>query len=58
MNNKKFDYGDFLIEYRLEKNGILLFLKKKITDIEIAIKEANTLKDKGYYDVLIKMNEK
>jgi hypothetical protein len=54
----KFELGDFIIEYRHIPNGILYFLDKTITDVEEAIKESNKLKDKGYSDVLIKINKK
>lgn len=55
MKNK-FDYGNYIIEYRKEKNGPLHFLKKKIEELDEALRESNKLKDLGYYDVLIKLN--
>lgn len=56
--NNKFDYGDFTIEYRKERDGLLNFLKKKIVNIDDALKESNKLKDLGYHDILIKKVEK
>ncbi len=53
---KKFDYGGFLIEYRMIRNGELQFLKKKITDTEMALVEAEKLKNLGYHDVKIVRN--
>lgn len=53
-----YDYGNFCIEYRKEKNGFLYFLKKKILNIDDAMKESNKLKDMGYHDILIKKVEK
>lgn len=50
----KFNYGNYIIEYRITKNEPLSFLKKSIDDIESALKEADALKDKGYHDVLIR----
>lgn len=57
-NTKKFDYGRFLIEYRNDSGGPLFFVKKKIDDIDVAMKEANMLKDRGYSDVMIRQNVK
>lgn len=54
---KKFNYGNFLIEYRIERGGLLSFLKKNIKDSEEALKEANKLKDLGYHDVQIRRND-
>lgn len=54
----KFDYGNYIIEYRRDKNGFLFFLEKRILDIDDALKESNKLKDKGYHDVMIKKYEK
>ena len=54
----KQDFGNFTIEYRKERNGLLHFLMKKILNIEDALKESDKLKDMGYYDVLIKKLEK
>jgi hypothetical protein len=51
---KNFDYGDYTIEYRKEKNGDLHFLKVRITDLDKALKECHKLRDLGYHDVLIK----
>lgn len=52
----EFDYGNFIIEYREEKNGPLLFHKMKITDVDTALREAAILNDKIMHDVLIKVN--
>jgi hypothetical protein len=52
--NTNFDYGDFIIEYRTIAGGHLLFVKKRITDLDVALKECNRLKGLGYHDVLIK----
>lgn len=54
---KKFEYGEYIIEYRKVENGFLSFLQKKINDIDTALKESQKLKDLGYHDVLIKRNE-
>lgn len=51
---QKFDYGDYIIEYRKDKNGFLYFLEKRIFDIDEALKESDKLKDLGYHDVMIK----
>lgn len=58
MKNNKFDYGNFCIEYRKERDGFLNFLKKRIMTTDDALKESDKLKDLGYYDVLIKKIEK
>jgi hypothetical protein len=58
MKDKNFDYGDFVLEYRHEKGGQLFFLRKKVTDLEVALKEANSLKDRGFHDVLLKINDR
>lgn len=50
----KFDYGRFRIEYRFDRDGVLLFLQKKIDNVDDALREANDLNDKGYHDVLIR----
>jgi len=55
MKKEKFDYGNFRIEYRHEKNSALIFLKKKIDDLDSALKEADKLKNLGYHDVMIKL---
>lgn len=52
--NKKFDYGDYIIEYRLSQFGPLCFSKKKTVDVDNALKEASRLKDLGHYDVKIR----
>jgi hypothetical protein len=53
MKNK-FNYGNYIISYRKEKDGLLHFLTKKIDALEDALKEHHKLQDLGYYDVLIK----
>ncbi len=53
-----FDYGNYVIEYRKEKGGYLFFLKKKIEDVDNALKECHKLQDLGYHDVLITKHEK
>lgn len=50
-----FDYGAYIVEYREEKDGPLKFLRKKITDLDVVLNEANRLKDAGNHDVLIKL---
>jgi hypothetical protein len=55
---ENFNYGDFLLEYRKEKNGLLHILKKKINDLDMALKESHKLQDLGYHDVKIFKNEK
>lgn len=52
-----FDYGKFLIEYRISKEGSLKFLRKKILDVDQALVEAGRLKDTGHHDVLIKKKD-
>lgn len=55
MNNtKNFDYGNYIISFRKEKDGLLHFLKKKIATLDEALKEHHKLQDLGYHDVLIK----
>jgi hypothetical protein len=51
---KQFDYGNYIISYRKEKDGLLHFLKKKIDNLDDALKEHHKLQDLGYHDVLIK----
>jgi hypothetical protein len=50
---KNFQYGEYVIEYRTENNGELKFLKKRINDLDIAMKECARLRDMGYADVTI-----
>lgn len=56
-NNKAFDYGDYIVEYRLKKDEPVSFLRKKINTVDAAMKEADELKGKGYHDVLIRTNK-
>ena len=56
--NKKFDYGNYLIEYRNDNGSPLRFLREKVMDIDTAMRKANKLKDSGYYDVTIRQNER
>jgi hypothetical protein len=51
-----FDYGQYRIEYRTVRDGELRFLKKKITDLQIAFKESSKLRDLGYDDVIVRTN--
>lgn len=51
---KQFDYGNYIISYRKEKDGLLHFLKKKIDNLDDALREHHKLQDLGYHDVLIK----
>lgn len=53
----KFNYGDYIIEYRVSKTEPISFLRKSINDIDSALREADTLKNKGYHDVLIRTNK-
>lgn len=53
----KFNYGDYIIEYRVTKTEPISFLKKSINDIDSALREADALKNKGYHDVLIRTNK-
>lgn len=53
---KPFDYGQYRIEYRTVRNGELRFLKKKITDLQVALNESSKLKDLGYDDVIVRTN--
>ena len=57
MKEKKFNYGNYLIEYRKSKDGLLHILKKKIDDVDNALKESYKLKDLGYHDVKIIKND-
>lgn len=50
-----FDYGAYIVEYREVKDGPLRFLRKKLTDLDAVLLEANKLKDAGNHDVLIKL---
>lgn len=54
---KKFDYGKFRIEFRVEKDGELRLLKKKIDSVDQALKETEILRDCGYSDVKIINNK-
>jgi hypothetical protein len=56
-HNGKFNYGEYIIEYRVTKTEPISFLKKIIKDIDSALREADTLKNKGYHDVLIRTNK-
>ena len=47
-----------MVEYRINQGGELRFLKKKIDDLDDALKEASKLRDMGYSDVMIRKNEK
>jgi hypothetical protein len=51
---EKFNYGNYIISYRKEKDGLLHFLTKRIDTLEDALKEHHKLQDLGYHDVLIK----
>jgi hypothetical protein len=51
---EKFNYGNYIISYRKEKDGLLHFLTKRIDTLENALKEHHKLQDLGYHDVLIK----
>jgi hypothetical protein len=51
---KNFNYGKYILEYRPIKNGELKFLKKKIDDVDTAMKEAAKLRDLGYDSVTIR----
>jgi len=54
--NSKFNYGKYIIEYRLTKNEPISFLRKKIDNVELAMQESDKLKNKGCHDVLIRTN--
>lgn len=56
-NTKTFNYGAYIIEYRVNKEEPISFLKKKIDNIDTAMSEADSLKNKGYHDVLIRVNK-
>lgn len=56
-HKSKFNYGEYIIEYRVTKTEPISFLKKIIKDIDSALREADTLKNKGYHDVLIRTNK-
>ena len=53
----KFDYGEYIVSFRKERDGLLHFLKKKIDTLDSALKEHKKLQDSGYHDVLIKKNK-
>ena len=50
---KTFIYGKYVLEFRPSKDGELKFLKKKIDDVDTAMKEAAKLRDLGYDGVMI-----
>lgn len=52
--NDKFDYGEYIVSFRKERDGLLHFLKKKIDTLDSALEEHRKLQDLGYHDVLIK----
>lgn len=52
-----FDYGEYIISFRKERDGLLQFLKKKINTLDSALEEHRKLQDLGYHDVLIKKNK-
>lgn len=54
---EKFNYGEFLVEYRKAKDGLLHILKKKIDSVDAALQESHKLQDLGYHDVRILKNE-
>lgn len=56
-NKNKFDYGEYLIEYRTDRFAPLSILKKTINSVDDAVKESDSLKNKGYHDVLIRKNK-
>ena len=58
MKKEFFDYGNFIITYRMERYGALLFLKEKIDDLDDAMKRVGRLKDLGYDDVKLEKNVK
>ena len=58
MKKEFFDYGNFVITYRLERYGALIFLKEKIDDLDVAMKKVGKLKDMGYDDVKLEKNVK
>lgn len=53
----KFDYGEYLIEYRTDRFAPLSILRKTINSVDEACKESESLKNKGYHDVLIRRNK-
>lgn len=57
--NKKrdpFDYGNYIITYREDRESALIFLKKRLITVDEALREAAKLNDSLYHDVLIKTN--
>lgn len=55
QTKETFDYGAYIVEFREDRDGPLSFLRKKITDLDEVLREANKLKDEGNHDVLIKL---
>lgn len=55
-NKDPFDYGNYVISYREDRDGELFFLKKTINDVDTALREAGKLNDAMRHDVLIKTN--
>jgi hypothetical protein len=51
-----FDYGAYIVEYREKKDGPLKLLRKRMTDLDQVLLEANRLKDAGNHDVLIRLH--
>ena len=46
--------SQYYIEYRLEKNGPLLFVKSNLNDLDKAMKERERIIGLGAYEALVK----
>ena len=49
--------SQYYIEYRLEKNGPLLFVKSNLNDLDKAMKERERIIGLGAYEALVKKND-
>lgn len=54
LKKKDIDYGNFMIEYRESKDGLLSFYQKKIDTFEQAQVVRERLIQSGYHEPVIK----
>jgi hypothetical protein len=47
-------YSEYYIEYRLEKNGQLLFIKENLNNLDKAMRERENIIKLGAYEALVK----
>jgi len=50
-------YSEYYIEYRLEKNGQLLFIKENLNNLDKAMRERENIIKLGAYEALVKKND-